>query len=58
MAIYTFSTKTKKPEDSTAVESLKDHCEELGLNFSAIIINLIKEYDCGRKVQRSQPTSK
>lgn len=50
MPVYTFSTKTKKPEDTKAVEDLKDHCEERGLNFSALVIHLIKEHDCGNKV--------
>jgi len=58
VAIYTFSTKTKRPEDTEAVEALKAHCERHNVNFSAVIINLIKEHDCGNKVQRSQPTDK
>lgn len=48
MAVYTFSSKTKRPEDTEAVEKLKDFCEQRNLNFSAVIINLIKEFDCGR----------
>lgn len=54
MSIYTFSTKTKKPEDTKAVEALKDHCDARGLNFSAVVINLIKEHDCGNKVPGSK----
>lgn len=48
MAVYTFSSKTKRPEDTEAVEKLKAFCEQRNLNFSAVVINLIKEFDCGR----------
>lgn len=44
MAVFTFSTKTKKPEDTRVIEELKQHCEETGQNFSALVVKLIKEY--------------
>ena len=49
MPVHTFSSKTKRPEDTQAVEDLKEHCEKRNLNFSAVVIELIKEYDCGRR---------
>jgi hypothetical protein len=42
--VFTFSTKTKKPEDTRLVQELKDRCEETGQNFSALVVKLLKEY--------------
>jgi hypothetical protein len=42
--VFTFSTKTKKPEDTRLVQELKDQCEETGQNFSALVVRLLKEY--------------
>ncbi len=44
MAVFTFSTKTKKPEDTRLVEELKKQCEDTGRNFSALVVELLKEY--------------
>ena len=43
MAVFTFSTKSKKPEDTAAVEALKEYCDVRGIHFSAMVIKLIKE---------------
>jgi hypothetical protein len=51
MPIFTFSTKTKKPQDTTEVEELKDYCDKRGLNFSAFMIKLIKENNDARRSQ-------
>lgn len=52
MPVFTFSSKTKKPEDTEAVEKAKRYCEEHNLNFSAIMIAKVKEFnnDCRTKV--------
>lgn len=44
MAVFTFSTKTKRPEDTALVEQIKDECETAGKNFSALVVKLLKEY--------------
>jgi len=44
MAIFTFSTKDKRPDDEQVVREVKDHCERLNLNFSGLVVNLLKEY--------------
>lgn len=44
MPVYSFSTKTKKPQDTEVVEELKKHCDKHGKNFSAVIISKVKEY--------------
>ena len=51
MAIFTFSTKTKKPEDTRLVEELKQHCEDSGQNFSALVVKLIKEHVDGQSTK-------
>ena len=45
MAIFTFSTKTSKPIDTEAVQRVKDHCEKEGLNFSAVVVSLLKDWE-------------
>ena len=55
VAVYTFSTKTKKPEDTALVERIKDECDSKGLNFSAFVISLLKEHArAADQVQRSK----
>lgn len=49
MPIYTFSTKTKRPKDTAEVDELKEYCETKGLNFSAQVVKLIKEYNDARR---------
>lgn len=44
MAIHTFSTKTKKPEDEDAVQKVKNYCERKNLNFSAVVVQLIRQF--------------
>ena len=44
MAIHTFSTKTKKPEDELAVQTVKEYCNQKNLNFSAVVVALLRGY--------------
>ena len=44
MAIFTFSTKGSKPTDTKIIERVKQHCDDKGLNFSSIVVKLIKEW--------------
>lgn len=44
MAVFTFSTKGTKPSDTEAVEELKKICSEGRLNFSAVLVDLIKAH--------------
>lgn len=52
MPVHTFSSKTKKPEDTKAVEEAKEYCDKHNLNFSAIMIAKVKEFndECRAKV--------
>lgn len=45
MAIHSFSTKRTKPTEVEAVERIKQHCENKGLNFSAIVVKLLIEWE-------------
>ena len=45
MPIFTFSTRTKVPTDTEAVERAKQHCEKHHINFSAIVVNLLKDWE-------------
>ena len=45
MAIHTFSTKTKKPEDEARVQRVKKHCESKCLTFSGVILKLLAKYE-------------
>lgn len=42
--VFTFSTKTKRPDDTRIVTELKDQCEAQGRNFSALVVQLLKEH--------------
>ena len=44
MAVYSFSTPTKNELDTLEVEKVKQYCEDNGINFSALVVKLIKEY--------------
>lgn len=44
MAIHTFSTKGKRPQDTEVVEQVKQYCEEHKLVFSAIVVELLTEW--------------
>ncbi|QBP07048.1 hypothetical protein ETP1_047 [Edwardsiella phage ETP-1] len=44
MAVYTFSAKEKKPEDVETVEAVKAYCERFNLNFSGVVVELLKKY--------------
>ncbi len=45
MAIFTFSTKTKKPEDTRIVEEVKQYCDDNCINFSAVVIQKLREFN-------------
>jgi hypothetical protein len=55
MAVYTFSTRTKKPEDTQIVEELKLKCDREGKNFSHLILNLLREYHASIEIPNSEP---
>jgi len=44
MAIFTFSTKVKRPADTAIVNDVKRHCVDNHLNFSGLIVKLLREY--------------
>ena len=47
MAIFTFSTKTKRPQDTELIERIKEDCENKGMNFSGLVVKLLKEHEDG-----------
>jgi len=44
MAIFTFSTKDKRPDDEQLIKDVKQHCERKNMNFSGLVVNLLREY--------------
>jgi len=48
MAIFTFSTKGSKPQDTETIERIKLDCANRGINFSAVILKLLKEWEDDR----------
>jgi len=44
MAIHTFSTKGSKPADEQVVREVKKHCEQHCLNFSGLVVSLLRDY--------------
>lgn len=45
MAVHTFSTRKTKPTEVEAVERIKQYCEDKGLNFSALVVRLLIEWE-------------
>jgi hypothetical protein len=43
--IFTFSTKTKRPKDEELVKDIKEQCYKKNINFSGLIIALLREYN-------------
>jgi len=44
MAIFTFSSKDKRPEDEQLIKDIKEYCYRKNLNFSGLIINLLRKH--------------
>lgn len=44
MAIFTFSSKDKRPEDEALIKEIKEHCYKKNINFSGLVINLLREH--------------
>lgn len=42
MAVHTFSSRTK---DDEAIQKVKDKCDDRGIIFSRLIIDLLKQWD-------------
>ena len=45
MAVHTFSTKTKRPSDEESVQAVRRYCQQRHLNFSGVVIDLVKRYE-------------
>lgn len=42
MAVHTFSSRTR---DDELVQKVKDKCDERGIMFSRVVIELLKQWD-------------
>ncbi len=45
MAVHSFSTKETNKLEVEAVERIKKYCEHKGLNFSALVVRLLLEWE-------------
>ena len=46
MAVFTFSTQdVRRPEDKEVVDRVKAHCEQKDINFSRIVVALIRKWE-------------
>lgn len=54
MAVYTFSTKEKKPQDTEMVERIKAKCSDQGRNFSALMISLLWKHEHDERARKVQ----
>ena len=48
MPIFTFSTKGSRPQDTESIERIKADCQKRGINFSALVLRLLKEWEHDR----------
>jgi len=44
MAVFTFSTKGSRPADTEKVQEIKEYCDERGINFSYLVLKLLKQW--------------
>lgn len=44
MAVHSFSTKAKRPQDELMVAEIKHYCEQRHIIFSGLILDLLKQY--------------
>jgi len=45
MAVHSFSTQTKRPQDEQLVERVKEYCTQRHIKFSGIILDLLKQFE-------------
>ena len=44
MAIYSFSTSVKRPQEDKTVKEIKELCEKRGMNFSHIVVQQLQRW--------------
>jgi len=44
MAIHTFSSKGSRPQDTQLIQDVKYLCQKHNLNFSGLVINLLRQW--------------
>ncbi len=44
MAIYSFSTSVKRPQEDQVIQEIKDLCERRGMNFSHIVVKQMQRW--------------
>lgn len=54
MSVFTFSTKATRPADTHCIERVKAVCDERGMNFSALVVKLIKQWEAEQNEQRAK----
>lgn len=42
--VFTFSTKSTKPRDEEVVLKVKQYCDRNNLNFSAVVVDLLRKH--------------
>ena len=52
MAVYTFSAKESKPEDTELVERVKKTCDQRRIVFSGLILDLLREWEANEQRDR------
>lgn len=54
MAIFTFSTKGSRPADEATVRRVKEHCSNKGYNFSAVIIEQLRQWEKEQEIKNGR----
>lgn len=45
MAVFTFSTPDKFPQEEELIKRIKAHCRKHHLNFSGIVLECLRKYE-------------
>ena len=51
MAVFTFSTKSRKPSDEELVRRVKERCAKEGRNFSALVVSQLRKWEKEQETQ-------
>jgi hypothetical protein len=45
MAVFTFSTRGKKPQDTELIARVKEVCDNRNMNFSGLVVDLLRKWE-------------
>lgn len=44
MAVFSFSTASKRPKDEETIKAIKDYCDKKCINFSGVVVEQLTNW--------------